>query len=143
MTNEPERFPWISLLLMASLSLPAASRAGEKGDLWEVTSRMSMQGLPAEMPAQTQKLCSPKDWKEPPAPTNEQQNCQSSDFKVEGSKYTWKLRCSGPPAMTGTGEVTRDGAEAYSGSVRFAGEAGAMTIKLNGKRIGDCDSPGQ
>lgn len=125
--------------------IPLPARAAEStpipkkpGDQWEVTSQMSMEGMPMQMPAQKSKVCSPKEWKEPPAPMNDRQKCQNSDFKVTGAKATWKVVCTSP-AMTGEGEITRDGAEAYSGTIKFTSEEGNMTLKLSGKRIGPCE----
>ena len=115
---------------------PSAAPAGKTGDLWEVTTRMSMEGM--EMPGQTQKVCAAKEWKEPPAPANEQQKCSYSDFKVVGSRATWKVRCTSPE-MTGEGDITRKGSDSYTGTIKFTTEHGAMTLKLDGKRVGDCD----
>ena len=118
---------------------PAAS-AHAPGDLWEVTSQMSMEGMDMAMPAQTLKVCAAKTWNAPPTPANEQQKCRNSDFNVEGPKATWKTTCENPP-MTGVGEITKDGASAFSGSIKFNSEAGNMKITLNGHRLGDCDNP--
>ena len=115
---------------------PPASQAAKTGDLWEVTTKMSMEGM--EMPGRTQKVCAQKEWKEPPAPASEQQKCSYSDFKVVGSRATWKVRCTNPE-MTGEGDITRNGADFYAGVIKFTSEHGAMTLKLDGKRVGDCD----
>ena len=131
-------------LLFCSMPIQAADTppaAPEKGDLWEVTSQMSLEGMPMAMPARTMKVCTPKEWKEPPAGMDERQKCQTSDFKGEGSTYTWKVTCAGPPAMTGVGEMTRSGADAWSGLITFTGGEAAMKMKLNGKRLGECDLP--
>jgi hypothetical protein len=101
---------------------------------------MSMEGVEMAMPAQTLKICASKNWNAPPAPANEQQKCRNSDFKVEGPKATWKTTCENPP-MTGVGEITRDGASAYAGAIKFTSSDGNLTIKLNGRRVGDCDNP--
>jgi len=141
----PRRLAAITMFLVLSsipvraADTPPANAAKETGDRWEVTSKMSMEGLPMELPAQTQKVCAAKEWKAPPAAMDERQKCQSSDFKSAGSKVTWKVRCAGPPEMTGDGEITRNGADAYTGQIRFTSEDGTMTMKLNGRRVGACD----
>jgi len=127
-----------SASLLASDTPPAAPEKGT-GDLWEVTSQMSMEGAPVQMPAQTHEVCGPKEWKEPPSGMDERQKCQVSDFKSEGSKVTWKMRCAGPPSMAGDGEITRTGADAYTGSIKFASPGGSMNLKLTGRRVGACD----
>ena len=129
----------VAFLLLSSIPVRAAAAAQASGDLWEATSQMSMEGMPMEMPAQKMKVCSPKEWKEPPGGMDERQRCTTSDFKMQGAKATWKTNCSGPPAMTGEGEITRSGAEAYTGAIKFSSDDGGMMIKLNGHRLGDCD----
>jgi len=129
-----------ALLLMSAIPARAADGAKAQGDLWEVSSLMSMEGVEMMMPAQTLKVCAPRTWSAPPAPANEQQKCRNSDFKVDGPKATWKVSCDNPP-MTGSGEIMRDGATAYAGSIKFTSGEGNLTIKLNGHRVGDCDVP--
>ena len=146
MTSVKFRFPTAFAGLLALSSIPLLAGAAENdaapkkpGDQWEVTSQMSMEGMPMAMPGHKSKICAPKEWKEPPGGMDERQKCQSSDFKMEGTKATWKVRCAGPPAMTGEGEITRDGADAWTGSIRLSSEEVNMTIKLDGKRLGPCE----
>ncbi|HZI94087.1 MAG TPA: DUF3617 family protein [Patescibacteria group bacterium] len=135
-------------LFVTLSSLPAAGGAAEPaaparpmGDLWEVTSQMSMEGMPMALPAQKVQVCSAKEWKEPPGAADERHKCRNSDFKQEGPKVTWKTVCAGPPEMTGAGEITRNGAEAWDGTIKFASKEGNMTLKLTGKRLSPCELP--
>lgn len=133
-----------TFLLLSSIPVQAAdvrpaAAANTSGDLWETTSQMSMEGMPMAMPMQTHKVCAPKEWKEPPGGMDERQKCQNSDFKRTGPKATWKVHCVGPPEMTGVGEITRNGANAYTGAIKFTSSEGGMTMKLNGKRLGACN----
>ena len=134
------------LLMLTCLTAPGSAAeqdppAKPMGDLWEVTSQMSMEGMPMALPAQTVQVCSPKEWKEPPGAADERRKCRNSDFKQEGAKVTWKMVCAGPPEMTGDGEITRKGPEAWDGQVKFATKEANMTLKLNGKRIRPCELP--
>ena len=129
----------LALLMMAVPAWPAdapPAPAKEMGDSWEVTSQMSMEGMPMSLPARTSKVCSPKEWKEAPVAGDESHKCKNSDFKTEGAKVTWKTVCEGN--MTGLGEITRTG-DAYTGSIKFTTPQGSMTTKLSGKRLGDCE----
>ena len=129
--------PQVLMTLIAMLALAgSAAPAGKTGDLWEVTTRMSMEGM--EMPARAMKVCAAKEWKEPPAPANEEQKCSYSEFKVVGPRATWKVRCTNPE-MTGEGDITRKGSDSYAGVIKFTTEHGVMTLKLDGKRLADCD----
>ena len=114
-----------------------AGAQAAKGDLWEVTSQPSMEGVPIKMPSNTTKVCAAKEWTEPPGG---QKNCKNSNMKVEGAKVTWDVQCTGP-SMSGHGEITRDGADAYSGAIKFMSDQGNMNVKISGKKIGDCDNP--
>jgi len=111
-----------------------------KGDLWEVSTRMSMEGMPMEMPAQVHKVCTAKVWTRPPTGENEHQKCKRTDYSATPNKVTWTESCDSPP-MTGKGEITRQGSDAYAGTIKYASEQGEMTIKIAGHRIGECDNP--
>ena len=130
--------PAAVVAVLSAFALGAfASAQAPKGDQWEVTSQPSMEGMPMKMPSSTTKVCSAKQWTEPP---NAQKNCKSTNMKIEGQKVTWDVQCTGP-TMTGHGEITRDGASAYSGTIRLTMDQGAMTIAISGKKTGECDNP--
>jgi len=136
----------VSMIALCSLGVLAAAEepaapAKVMGDLWEVTTQMSMEGMPMALPAQKAKVCTQKDWTEPPGAGDERRKCTNSDFKQDGPKVTWKTVCAGPPQMTGDGEVTRDGADSYAGAIKFTSAEGSMTAKINGKRLGECELP--
>lgn len=126
-----------TLVVLSALAAPAIAQ-DSKGDLWETTSQMTMEGAPIKLPSNTVKVCSSKDWKEPPGAA--QRNCKVANMKTVGNKTTWDTQCTGP-AMTGTGEIIRDSADSYSGTIKMTSQQGNMTIKLTGKKIGGCDKP--
>lgn len=116
------------------------ARADEPpGDLWEMTSQMSMEGMPMTMPPNTVKVCTAKEWTKPPAGGDE--SCVNSNFQRVGNKATWTMQCSGQMPMQGTGEITFDSADSYTGDIKATAEGVAMTIKLSGKKVGACDKP--
>jgi uncharacterized protein DUF3617 len=129
----------LSIALAPRAHAATAAAAREPGDMWEVTSRMSMAGVPMQMPAQTHKVCSPKTWTEPPG-AKADERCETLDFRNTPTKSTWKMRCPGPPAMTGEGEITRTGTDAWTGTMKLTSDEGAMTMTLTGRRVGDCDA---
>ena len=124
---------------LVALAADPPATAAARGDQWEVLSQMSMEGMPMPMPPQKVVVCAPKEWKAPPGGADEKRKCTVSDFQMSGNKGTWKTHCDGPPPMEGTGEVTRDSADAFSGAIKLASGEAKMTIKLTGKRLGDCD----
>ena len=138
MPEVPFRVLAAALLLVTPVVTggPAAAQA-PRGELWETTSQPAMEGMPMKMPSRTAKVCTPVEWKEPPSG---QRNCKSSNMKIEGNKVTWDVQCTGP-TMTGTGEILREGSDAYSGTIKLAADQGNMTIKVTGKKVGSCDNP--
>jgi hypothetical protein len=92
------------------------------------------------MPASTAKVCSFKEWKEPPGASDKSRNCRNTNMRTVDNKVTWDVQCTGP-TMTGTGELVREGAEAYTGALKLTSAEGAMTVQLKGKRVGGCDNP--
>jgi hypothetical protein len=43
--------------------------------------------------------------------------------------------------MKGTGEITFEGTDSYSGAIKATAEGMDMTIELSGKKVGTCDNP--
>jgi len=122
------------------LLVPLPAHAAEPpGVLWETTSQMAMAGMPTQMPVQTQKVCSAKNWTKPPPGGDK--SCVTSDYRMVGNKATWKMQCSGQMPMQGTGELTFEGADSYKGSIQATSQGMNMTIKLAGKKVGTCDNP--
>ena len=120
-----------SLVLM--VLVPARAADEQPGVLWESTSQTVMEGSQMQMPAQTMKFCAAREWTRPPAGGDK--NCTNSNFKIEGSKVTWTVQCTGSMAMTGVGEITFSGADSYSGQIKFTSDEMNMTIKLSGRKI--------
>lgn len=130
-------------LVMLGLVPPLAAPTSAKGDLWESTSQSSMTvgGMSMPMPPQTQRVCAAKTWNRPPVASSKEQNCTNSDFAIAGPRVTWTSVCSGQMAMTGKGDITRQGTDAYSGTVKYALAEGTMTVAIAGKQVGECDNP--
>jgi len=140
MATPSSRRSSVAALFLLGLLPVLAAEIPAKGDLWEVTSKMSMEGLPMEMPVQTAKVCAAKGWTRPPVGDNEHQKCTRSEYITTDNKVTWTESCKSPP-MTGKGEITRQGNDAYTGTIVYASAQGNMTIKLSGRKIGGCDNP--
>jgi hypothetical protein len=43
--------------------------------------------------------------------------------------------------MQGTGEITFDGSDSYTGAIKATSQGMNLTIKLSGHKIGTCDKP--
>jgi hypothetical protein len=126
-----------SLVLLA---LAPAHADDPPGILWDMTSQMSMAGMPFSPPPTKLKVCTPRVWTRPPPGGDA--TCVNSDFqRPSPNKVTWTMQCSGEMPMTGTGEITFVGEDSYSGAINATAEGMAMTINLSGTKIGTCNNP--
>ena len=110
------------------------------GDLYEVTVKMEMAGMPMQMPAMTQRNCVKKGGSDADLVPH-QENCKVTDTKRTGNRMTFAIACTGRDAMKGTGDFTFAG-DGYSGQIRLTGkmenEDVQMTQAITGRRIGAC-----
>jgi hypothetical protein len=110
---------------------------------WEVTVQMEMPGMPMAMPAMKNTQCVTQQQIDSPnrglpsGPNKNPNDCKISDYKVAGSTVTWAMACTGQAAMTGTGELRFTG-DAYEGLMKMMMDQHQMTMKMSGKRLGDC-----
>lgn len=129
-----------ALLALAALALSSDVVAQEKDDLWEVTMKMEMPGMPMAMPAQVHRVCLSKNRKdEDLIPRRE--NCRVLESSRTGNKLTYKMACTGEQAMTASGEMTYAGTS-YEGRMRMVTQSGGQSMEMGqtfvGKRVGDC-----
>jgi hypothetical protein len=131
---------FLGLMWLGTMSSATALAAGSD-ELWEITTKMEMDGMPFAMPGQTNKVCMQKGHEKDPnnaVPKDQDQDCKISDAKVSGNKSSWKMKCDGKNPMTGSGEMTY-GDGTYSGKMKMYSEDGDMTMAYQGKRIGTCN----
>ena len=127
------------LIAALAASLPASAQG--KDELWEISSKMDMPGMPMAMPAQVNRVCVGKNRKDEDL-VPKQSNCRVVDSKRVGSKYTYKMECTGNEPMTMVGEMTF-GTNAYDGQMRMTMTKtnDTMNMAVSGKRVGDCTAP--
>lgn len=132
------------LLLMATAAflfgqLPVAQAADMMKDgMWEITSQAEMPGMPVKIPPSTIKHCYSKDdVKDQKKVIAREKNCTVTDYKVVGNKVTWAMKCTGQNAGTFSGE-TVFGADSYSSTMKMKSQGQNMTMKVKGKRVGNC-----
>ena len=130
------------ITVVVGLSVSALAQAPRRDGRWEVKTEMEMPGMPMKMPAMTTTQCITREQADDPQRSVPQgrgapNNCKVSDYKVTGNKVTWSMKCEGPEAMSGTGEITY-GENTYDGVMKMVREGQTMTMKYTGKRLGDC-----
>jgi hypothetical protein len=134
---------WTAAAVSLSLGLlfagsSAWSDPAPDGEAWQVTSQMSMVGVPIQMPSQTQRVCSRPN--EAPA-QGPDPSCRNTSFSRSGNKLSWTVECTGERPMTGHGEIEYESSDAYTGTIRFESPDGVMVLMLSGKRVGTCQAP--
>jgi hypothetical protein len=122
----------------AVLSLPLAVLAAGQDELWEVSSQMSMPGMPPGMGAMTQRVCQDKDPRRQAPQGQNMENCKVTDVKQSGNKTTLTVTCPDSRAVI---ENTYNAARTeYKGSMRMTSRDGDMTMTMNGRKVGTCDA---
>lgn len=134
------RFP-LAFLLAALCCIATAASAQGPDELWEITTKVDMAGM--SMPGQTTKMCKPKGDRDPTKMGEKDKNsdCKMTDLKQSGNRSTWKMVCTKPEPMTGTGDVTYSG-DKYDGTIKMSGkmdgESFSMTQVISGRKVGNC-----
>jgi hypothetical protein len=130
----------IGALLFAAFCLPASGQG--KDELWDITMKMDMPGMPMAMPARTQRMCVEKSASDD-SYVPKQEDCKTVESRRSGNKFTYKMVCTGKNPMTATGEMTFvEGG--YEGTMHMTGTMEGrpmdMTQTYSGKRVGNCTS---
>lgn len=129
----------IVLVVALALSLPASAQG--KDDLWEISSRMEMPGMPMAMPGQTSRVCVGKNRKDEDL-IPKQGDCHVVESKRAGNKFTYTMECAGSEPSTIAGAITF-GDKAYDGKMHMTMKRTKDTMEMAfaGKRVGDCTAP--
>lgn len=124
--------------LVALCCSTSSAFADGPDDLWEINVKMEMAGMPA-MPAHTSQVCQKKGQLDPTktGAKDKDNDCQVTDKKQSGNKMSWKMVCTKPQAMTGTGEITHTG-DTYQGAMAMNAEGMDMKQTFSGKKVGSC-----
>jgi uncharacterized protein DUF3617 len=124
--------------LCFALCAPVPASAQGKDDLWEVSSKMEMPGMPMAMPPQINRVCSSKNRKDEDL-VPKQGDCRVLESKRTGNMFTYKMDCTGNHPSTVNGTINF-GNNAYDGKMHMVmkGSNDAMDMTFSGKRVGDC-----
>ncbi|MEO8346883.1 MAG: DUF3617 family protein [Betaproteobacteria bacterium] len=134
----------LAAFIAAFVAVGQPAAAQEKDELWEVTTKMEMPGMPMAMPPQTSRTCIAKGSKEDSFIPRKGGECKTVESNRSGGKYTFKMVCEGRNKMVGIGEVNfAEGS--YDGRMQLTGTMDGqplnMTQAYSGKRVGACTAP--
>lgn len=128
------------VLALLAFAVAFATPASAQGtdELWEISSRMDMPGMPMAMPAQTNRVCLGKNRKDEDL-VPRQGDCRVVDSRRSGNQLNYKMECAGPEPSTVDGTITF-GDGAYTGKMRMTmtRTKDAVDLALAGKRVGAC-----
>ena len=131
------------VLMTVAWLLPITATAQGTDNLWEITTKMEMPGMPMPMPAQTIQQCLARNSKDEDY-LPRRGNCQVLESQRTGNRVTFKIACSSPEQMDINGDMNL-GSDVYDGKMRIvartAGQSMEMTNTFSGKRIGTCTAP--
>ena len=140
----------VSVIVLALFATAAViAQSGMRPGQWEITSEMQMPNMPAgvQMPAQKPILqCITAEQAKDPANTLSNppgrgrgagSDCKMSDMKTTGKTTTFTMTCTTPQKITGNVEMTF-GDDTFTQTMKMVMPQGEMTMKMTGKRIGDC-----
>ena len=113
--------------------------------LWEITTKMEIEGMPMKMPPRKHTQClTNKNMLKTMVPKEQAQEeeCKITDQKISGNTVTWAMKCSGKDAMDVTGKTTYHG-DTFEGTITMISndpDEGKMKMinHISGKRVGEC-----
>jgi Protein of unknown function (DUF3617) len=132
----------IFLTIFVSLIWVAGASAEIKDGLWEITTKVQMKGVPAQMPATIVKQCVTKN-NPVPQSTAKNYECKTKNHSVSGNIVTYTVECTGKNSTVLTiGETTYKG-NTFDGTstttVKTKGQPDMqINNKISGKYIGPC-----
>ena len=73
-------------------------------------------------------------------PSGPGSDCKVTDYKLENNVATYKVACTQPMAINGTGELKYAGPDAYTGTLNIDMGGQNIVMTMDAKRLGDCGS---
>ncbi len=126
------------VLALAAPVFAADASSPMKPGKWEITITMDMPNMPMKMPPMTFTRCITKEQADHPEPPKaKSDDCQISDYKLDGNTVTWSVKCE-KQKTTGTGRMTFS-SDSYDGETHMKVGDMEMTQKFTGKYLGACD----
>lgn len=131
----------LSFALLFIWSTIAAAGPNIQDGMWEITTKVDMQGMPAMPPMKYTQCLTSKDYI--PQQQEEEMDCKITNNKTTGDTVTWSVRCRDKNGTyESTGKITYK-ANSFSGVVNMTINDKSegkmqMTQQMTGKRIGNC-----
>jgi hypothetical protein len=138
----------VGLIVAAALSLLITPGVFAEPNMqegqWEISGEMKLEGMPFPMPAMPIKYTQCLTKKDiVPQKKEKDQDCKMISNKIEGNTVTWVMECKDKNGKTeSTGKVVYKG-NSFESTIHMKttdakGAKTESTMKMSGKRIGDC-----
>jgi uncharacterized protein DUF3617 len=132
--------PAILLALGMSWSVLAQSSSPMREGNWEVSTKINIPGMEGA-PAFKQTQCITAAMLKDPStavPTGAGNDCKITDYKLANNVATYKLACTQPAPINGTGELRYAGSDAYTGTLTIDMGGQNLVLAIDAKRLGEC-----
>jgi len=131
----------IRVAALACAVVSGFAQGQQTGELWEMTSQMSMPGMPAGMvPAQTSQVCQGQNFDRTPGQERDRSKCTISNMKQSPTRITYDIKCEGNPPTTGSADYQFEANRTrMKGTMRMVTKEGEMTMQMSGRKVGACD----
>jgi hypothetical protein len=128
-----------ALIAMTGAALADHGKAG----LWQVSTKMTMPGMPQAQTYSSQHCMTADEVKRDAMPPSSNHDCKMTNEKVSGGSFSGDMVCNGEAKGTGHIAVTYDSNTHYAGQMTMAMNAGGhamnMTNSFEGKWLSaDC-----
>jgi hypothetical protein len=122
-------------------AIVSGTTLAQTGELWEMTSQMSMPGMPAGMiPAQTSQVCQSEKFDKPPQ-QEEKSKCTISNLRQSPNRVTYDIKCEGNPPTTGSADYAFEANRTrVKGTMKIVSKDGEMVMQMSGRKVGACDA---
>ena len=131
----------ILLMLGLSWTVMAQGSSPMREGNWEVAMKINVPGAEG-MPPMKQTQCITAAMLNDPQSAipkgPDGGDCKVTDYKLANSTATYKLTCTQPFPLSGTGELKYAGTDAYTGTMTMDMGGQSMVMNIDAKRIGDC-----
>ena len=130
----------VLLVLGLSLTVLAQGSSPMREGNWEVAVKMNLPGMEGAPPMKQTQCVTAAMLKDPASavPAGPGGDCKITDYKLADNVATYKLTCTQPFPLNGTGEMKYSGTDAYVGTLTLDMGGQNMTMNIDAKRIGDC-----
>lgn len=111
----------------------AHAQSRMKAGQWEITSQMTVTGMPFSPPPQKTQVCvTPEDAARnaPPKPVADDSGCSMQNLKQDASGVSADLQCTGKMKGSGRFEVKYTDSAHYSGTMNFNGDFGGHAAQM-------------